>query len=133
VGRRYQRLESARRDRVGRRIRRPWCATGYGRSFDLGVFGSIFGHVVTQNLPVLANQSLSAPTTVTSAFTLATGPAANVFPTVPSDGLLAAPAFNVSPKARPNTLRLPTLDAWNLSVQRAITPTLSVTPRLRGQ
>ncbi|MGA7352743.1 MAG: hypothetical protein WBX06_16395, partial [Acidobacteriaceae bacterium] len=101
--------------------------TGYGRSFDLGVFGSIFGHVVTQNLPVLANQSLSAPTTTTSAFTLATGPAANVFPAVPSDGLLAAPAFNVSPKARPNTLRLPTLDAWNLSVQRAITPTLSVT------
>src|ERR1019366_8810851 len=29
---------------------------GYGRSFDTGVFGSIFGHVVTQNLPVLANQ-----------------------------------------------------------------------------
>src|SRR5271155_2542118 len=32
---------------------------GYGRSFDLGVFGSDFGHVVTQNIPVLANQSLS--------------------------------------------------------------------------
>ncbi len=29
---------------------------GYGRSFDTGVFGSIFGHTVTQNLPVLANQ-----------------------------------------------------------------------------
>jgi hypothetical protein len=27
--------------------------------FDLGVFGSDFGHVVTQNIPVLANQSLS--------------------------------------------------------------------------
>ena len=26
---------------------------GYGRSFDLGVFGSTFGHVVTQNIPVL--------------------------------------------------------------------------------
>jgi outer membrane receptor protein involved in Fe transport len=32
---------------------------GYGRSFDLGVFGSTFGHVVTQNIPVLANQSLN--------------------------------------------------------------------------
>ncbi len=32
---------------------------GYGRSFDLGVFGSDFGHVVTQNIPVLANQSLN--------------------------------------------------------------------------
>ncbi len=34
---------------------------GYGRSFDTGVFGSIFGHVVTQNLPVLADQSLNEP------------------------------------------------------------------------
>ncbi len=29
--------------------------------------------------------------------------------------------------ARPNPLRLPTIDAWNLSIQRSITPTLSVT------
>ncbi|MGA7524678.1 MAG: TonB-dependent receptor [Acidobacteriaceae bacterium] len=100
---------------------------GYGRSFDLGVFGSIFGHTVTQNIPVLANQSLSASTTTGSAFTLASGPPAYQFPTVPGDGLLAAPAYGVSPNARPNTLRLPTLDAWNLSVERALTPTLSLT------
>jgi len=100
---------------------------GYGRSFDIGVFGSIFGHVVTQNIPVLANQSLSQPTTTSSAFTLAAGPTPYQFPTVPGDGLLAAPAYNTSPKARPNTLRLPTLDAWNMSVQRALTPTLSLT------
>ena len=37
--------------------------TGYGRSFDIGVFGSVFGHVVTQNLPVLANQSINNKTT----------------------------------------------------------------------
>ncbi len=29
---------------------------GYGRSYDMGVFGSNFGHAVTQNLPVLASQ-----------------------------------------------------------------------------
>ena len=33
---------------------------GYGRSFDIGVFGSNFGHVVTQNLPVLANETIQA-------------------------------------------------------------------------
>ena len=27
-------------------------------SFDTGVFGSIFGHTVTQNIPVLANQQI---------------------------------------------------------------------------
>ena len=47
---------------------------GYGRSFDTGVFGSIFGHVVTQNLPVLANQELRAPSTTGYAFTFANGP-----------------------------------------------------------
>ncbi len=29
---------------------------GYGRSYDIGVFGSLFGHSVTQNLPVLSAQ-----------------------------------------------------------------------------
>ncbi len=101
---------------------------GYGRSFDIGVFGSIFGHVVTQNLPVLANQSISPTGGPTSAaFQLANGPAAFAFPAVPSNGLLPAPGYAVSPKARPTTLRLPTIDAWNLSIQQAITPTLSLT------
>ena len=100
---------------------------GYGRSFDTGVFGSIFGHTVTQNLPVLANQQINAPTTTGAAFTLANGPTAYAFPTVPSNGLLPAPGTQVSPKARPNPLTFPTIDAWNLSLQRAITPTLSLT------
>jgi outer membrane receptor protein involved in Fe transport len=104
---------------------------GYGRSFDLGVFGSIFGHVVTQNLPVLANQSVTGTggNTVSydQPFTLANGPLPNVFPTVPSNGLLPNPGYAVSSKARPDPLRLPTLDAWNLSVQQSITPTLSLT------
>ena len=100
---------------------------GYGRSFDTGVFGSIFGHVVTQNLPVLASQSNFAPTTTGYAFTLAQGPTAYTFPSVPSNGLLPAQGYAVSPKARPNPLHFPTIDAWNLSVQRALTPTLSLT------
>ena len=32
---------------------------GYGRSYDIGVFGSLFGHSVTQNLPVLSVQELN--------------------------------------------------------------------------
>jgi len=46
---------------------------GYGRSYDIGVFGSIFGHYITQNLPVLGNQSITtSPGGV--AFLLAQGP-----------------------------------------------------------
>jgi hypothetical protein len=102
---------------------------GYGRSFDLGVFGSIFGHTVTQNLPVLANQSVNnnASGTTSAAFALSAGPPPNVFPAVPSDGLLPAPNYNVTVKARPNPIRLPTIDAWNLSLQQSISPTLSLT------
>ncbi len=101
---------------------------GYGRSFDIGVFGSIFGHVVTQNLPVLANQSINPTGGVTSsAFALATGPTLYDFGTIPSNGLLPSPGYAVNTKARPDPLRLPTIDAWNLSLQQAITPTLSFT------
>ncbi|MGB6689469.1 MAG: TonB-dependent receptor [Terracidiphilus sp.] len=111
---------------------------GYGRSFDTGVFGSTFGHVVTQNLPVLANQALSSSTTVGYAFPLAGasslpgagpggGPIPYKFPTVPSNGLLPAQGYNSNPKARHDPLHFPTIDAWNLSAQRALTPTMSLT------
>ena len=126
--------------------------TGYGRSFDIGVFGSIFGHTATQNLPVLADQSLSnaADSNTGVAFCLGSdadnpgcagganlststtiagtgGPVPYVGPTVPSNGLLPNPGADVASKARQNPLRFPTLDAWNLSFQRALTPTLSLT------
>ncbi len=106
---------------------------GYGRSFDLGVFGSIFGHVVTQNLPVLANQQVTASTGPRSdVFNLTAGPppcdsATGCLPAVPSNGLLPNPGYGVSVKARPNSLRLPTLDAWNASLQQSLTPTMSFT------
>ena len=100
---------------------------GYGRSFDMGVFGSIFGHTVTQNIPVLANQQVNQANSITPAFDLNAGPPAYTAPTVPSNGLLPNPGYSVGTKARPDPLNFPTLDAWNLAVQRSITPTLSVT------
>ncbi len=99
---------------------------GYGRSFDIGVFGSIFGHAATQNLPVLQNQAITASGT-NSAFLLANGPATPTAVTVPSNGLLPNPGYAVTSRARPTTLRLPTLDAWNLAVQQSFNPTLSMT------
>ncbi len=105
---------------------------GYGRSFDTGVFGSIFGHTVTQNIPVLANQQINAPSNVGEAFTLAAGPAAYQTVSVPSNGLLPNPGASVSSSSRPNPLHLTTIDAWNLSVQRALTPTLSLTAAYVG-
>lgn len=106
---------------------------GYGRSFDIGVFGSIFGHAATQNLPILASQEIVGTGGNQSyAFQLSTGPTAPKATPVPSNGLLPNPGNLVQSRARLNPLRLPTLDAWNAAVQRSITPTLSVTVAYAG-
>jgi len=97
---------------------------GYGRSFDIGVFGSIFGHTVTQNLPVLASQQLNAPSSTTGVFTLAAGPPAPTFVSVPTNGLLPLPD-GINGRARPFHVRIPTLDAYNLSIQRQLSNSIT--------
>ncbi|HEU5404119.1 MAG TPA: TonB-dependent receptor [Terriglobales bacterium] len=120
---------------------------GYGRSFDIGVFGSNFGHTVTQNLPVLVNQTVNVGSQgingtqdYATVFTIgcapgdarpvcaSPGPPTYQFPDIPSNGQLplAGPRGDVTPKIRPTSQVLPTLDAWNVTVQRQVTPTLSV-------
>jgi hypothetical protein len=110
---------------------------GFGRSFDIGVFGSNFGHVVTQNLPVLANQDTSDSSLPgqsgftndrSAVFTLASGPPALPPVVIPADGILPlrGPQNAVDPRVRPTTQRLPTLDAWNATLQRQLTSTLNI-------
>jgi Carboxypeptidase regulatory-like domain/TonB dependent receptor-like, beta-barrel len=101
---------------------------GYGRSYDIGVFGSNFGHAVTQNLPVLVNQTINAPGGFGQyfpAFNLTAGPPLPTATVVPADGILPLSAGNGSPRIRPTKQTLPTLDAWNVTVQRQLTNTLS--------
>jgi Carboxypeptidase regulatory-like domain/TonB dependent receptor len=121
---------------------------GYGRGFDIGVFGSNFGHVVTQNLPVLAQQSLqdtNCPQSVQP--TCGSGTTNNRFPVFTTSqgpqpfsfaGILGAispqgtlplygPDGTVEPRVRPTVQRLPTIDQWNATIQRQVTPTLSLT------
>ena len=121
---------------------------GYGRGFDIGVFGSNFGHVVTQNLPVLAQQSFQdtncfpsqqatcGPNTTNNrfpVFTTSQGPQpfsfANILGDISSAGTLPlnGPDGTVQPRVRPTIQRLPTIDQWNATVQRQLTPTLNLT------
>jgi hypothetical protein len=109
---------------------------GYGRSYDIGVFGSNFGHTVTQNLPVLLKQNLNA-TNVNSAaagnvipvFTLDQGPAVTpflpVFPAIPSNGIIPLTSDLSGTHIRPVRQTLPAVDAWNVTVQRQVTNTIS--------
>jgi outer membrane receptor protein involved in Fe transport len=124
---------------------------GYGRSYDIGVFGSIFGHAVTQNLPVLASQQISTSTLATrqdvnTAFFLSKGPVALdpatalasnncnsiTDPTGTKTQCLGPNGRPLLPDGinafvRPFNNRLPTVDAWNATVQRQVTPTISAT------
>jgi outer membrane receptor protein involved in Fe transport len=98
---------------------------GYGRSYDIGVFGSLFGHSVTQNLPVLSIQQLNAPENFDSVFNLASGPPPPVFPAVPPNGEFPLPD-GVFARALPEKQRPPHVDAFNVTVQRELTSTMSL-------
>ena len=95
---------------------------GYGRSYDIGVFGSTFGHSVTQNLPVLAFQDLNPPNTFQSVFNLAQGPPAPVFPAVPSNGRFPLPN-GVGARLLPDKQNLAHVDAYNVTLQRQLSAT----------
>ena len=113
---------------------------GYGRSYDIGVFGSNFGHTVTQNLPVLLKQNYDASTFNSAAsanliplFSLDLGPnsnpgidPANAFPAVPADGFIPLTSQLSGTHIRPTKQVLPTVDAWNVTVQRQLTNTTSL-------
>ena len=104
---------------------------GYGRGFSMGAFGSIFGHNVTQNLPVLAAQNLIGANNFDAAFTFAGGPGAVLVPSTVLNGQPLGPnglpilpdkqiMFGVRDK-----IRLPVVDSWNFTVQRQLTGTSS--------
>ena len=124
---------------------------GYGRSYDIGVFGSNFGHTVTQNLPVLLKQNYDASTFTTNSpnpactaatpcsanlvplFTLDNGPNANsnidpadAFPPIPANGFIPLTSQLSGTHIRPIKQVLPTVDAWNATVQRQVTNTISL-------
>ena len=99
---------------------------GYGRSYDIGVFGSLFGHSVTQNLPVLSVQELNAPIELRSRLQPRAGPPAPVVPDGAGERPLPA-ARTASSRARcPTSSGRRTVDAFNVTVQRQLTDTMSV-------
>jgi hypothetical protein len=96
---------------------------GYGRGFDIGVFGSVFGHNVTQNLPVLGIQSLQPARNFDAVFNLAQGPQALDPKTIldrQPKGPNGRPILpnGVTAFILPERLRLPTTDSWNVTIQR---------------
>ncbi len=98
---------------------------GYGRSFDIGVFGSIFGHAVTQNLPVLSKQQVNSSGNG-YVFQLGGAPPTPNFGGAITNGVIPLPD-GVNANARPTTERFPTIDSWNAQLQRDLGRQFSVT------
>ena len=98
---------------------------GYGWAYSVGVFGTLFGHNVTQNLPVLANQNLNAPNGFSNVFTLAQGPPSPVFPKADSNGTFKLPN-GISGKARPLDVVMPRVMSYNVTVQQQLAKDLSI-------
>ncbi len=98
---------------------------GFGWSYDLGVFGSIFGHNVTQNPPVLSQQQLNAPNNFSDVFSLNQGPTLPVPIAVGSNGTFPLPN-GISPKFRPAQSTLPQIYQYNLTVQHQLTNKVAV-------
>jgi outer membrane receptor protein involved in Fe transport len=105
--------------------RRTVLRAGYGRSYDMGVFGSTFGHSVTQNLPVVSVQELNPPENFERVFDLGEGPTPAVFSPWPPNGRFPLPN-GVFAQALPPRMRLPAVDAYNVSVQHQLTNDLSL-------
>jgi outer membrane receptor protein involved in Fe transport len=103
---------------------------GYGRSFDAGYAGDLFGIAPTQNPPVTVDQNIQGggfnlaqgpplfninPGSHFSLMDLVTANAANPTPTPP------IPASGAVLYALPSRVRVPTVDSWNLTFQHELT------------
>jgi hypothetical protein len=99
--------------------------TGYGRSYFQGTFGWTFNTLAADVYPSIVNQSLNAPSTFQAVFPLTTAPPPVVFPIIPSNGMLPL-ADGIGVSYIPANQKIPSVDQWNLTVERQVAPNLNV-------
>ena len=99
---------------------------GFGRSYDIGVFGSLFGHSVTQNLPVLAGQSHDRRGELSRRVQPGAGAEAAGRSRPWARMARSCCRSGVTPHTNPRTQRPPAVNAFNVMVQRQLTDSMSV-------
>jgi hypothetical protein len=70
-------------------------------------------------------QNLNAPSVNYYTFNLSQGPSAYNFPAIPASGNYPLPN-GIQQPTRPLTMRVPTLDAWNMMIQQQLSSTASL-------
>ncbi len=98
---------------------------GYGRVYGQGWSGDTFGEVLTFSYPTQVSQNLNPVTNAAAVFNLTQGPPGFTFAPIPASGNYPLPD-GVSVPTRPLWVRIPTLDAWNLTVQQQLNSTMSL-------
>src|SRR5215472_7312137 len=98
---------------------------GYGRSYFPGTFGWSFNNMAADVYPSIVNQALPAPSPFQAVFPLATAPPTVVFPTIPSNGMLPL-ADGIGVSYIPANQKIPSVDQWNLTVERSLAQDLNV-------
>ena len=98
---------------------------GYGREYGMGWSGNTFGEVLTFSYPTAIQQNPTASAAYGWIFNLAQGPPSFVFPKIPTDGNFALPD-GIQEPTRPLTMRIPTLDTWNVTIEQELTPSSSI-------
>lgn len=94
---------------------------------DEGFFGTIFGSAMAHNLPVYIDEDVTSGNSAGQySYAYGTLPARPPAPFIPANGTI--PIQNgYNTQWRPNTLLLPKVDQWNLSLQQAITNQMTFT------
>ncbi len=93
---------------------------------DVGFFGTIFGTALAQNVPVVNAESVGSTSASTPAYSYATLPPQTARFSVPANGLI--PIINgIGYNVRPNTLLLPKVDQFNVSLQQQVSQQMTFT------
>lgn len=99
---------------------------GIGQVYDdVGFFGTLFGSVLTHNLPVLNNEDVGSTSAVGQyVYNLTTLPAKPAAPTIPASGIIPL-SDTYSPQFRPERIQLPLVDQWNLTLQHQLSSNMT--------
>ena len=102
---------------------------GIGQTYDtVGYFGSLYGSVLSHNLPVQADENTSRIGNYSPgafATTLADPPIRPAQPTIPTNGIIPfQDAY--SQTFRPDRITLPRVDQYNIALQQQVGPTLNM-------
>ena len=93
---------------------------------DVGFFGTIFGSALTHNIPVVNAENVGSSSNTTAVYSYATLPKQTAQFPIPSNGLI--PVLNgIGYSVRGNTLLLPKVDQFNVSLQQQLSQQMTFT------